>query len=184
MITMEQVKANMIRLLILSGIVALCCSSCKDEGEPLPGLTPDAQLFNLVMRVQPFTSYSLFPKVDSVTSGRLIGSTAHQPMVRVSMNATALSALRADTLPIGTSFPDGSIIFKEIRDTIQTPILYAIEYKDRSNPLASNGWLWAEYHIDGSVAYSVTNVGRGCIGCHSLEQGPQHDFVRTFERQH
>lgn len=173
-------RVNTIRLLILCGSVMLCCSSCEDQGDP----TPDAELFRLVTQVQPFTSYFLFPNVDSVTSGSLNGSTAHRPLVRVSMNAIALGALRADTLPAGTSFPDGAIIFKQIRDSAQTPILYAIEYKDRNNPLAANGWLWAEYNIDGSAAYSVTNGGRGCIACHSRDRGLQNDHVRTFERQH
>lgn len=104
-------------------------------------------------------------------------------MVRVSLNAAAISALPNDTLPARSSFPDGSIVFKEIRTNGQTT-LYAVMYKDRNNGLAANGWLWAEYAPDGTVAFSVTRKGSGCIGCHALEQGTQHDFVRTFERQH
>ena len=51
------------------------------------------------------------------------------------------------------------------------------------NTLAGNNWLWAEYEPDGFVFYSVSNQGAGCVGCHSLEQGPENDYVRTFERQ-
>lgn len=145
-------------------------------------ISSDAQLFTLVTQIQPFALYALFPRADSVTSGTLNGSNAHQPMVRVSMNAKAFSALQNDTLPAGTAFPDSSIILKQIISGGQT-ILYALIYKDRSNPLAGNGWLWAEYQLDGVVMYSITNRGSSCTGCHAREQGPQHDFVRTFERQ-
>jgi hypothetical protein len=98
------------------------------------------------------------------------------------MNSTAYNALQGDTLAAGSAFPDGSIIFKQIRMSGQT-VLYAVIYKDRDNPLAGNGWLWAEYSPTGSVAVSIATRGSGCTGCHSLEQGPLHDFVRTFERQ-
>ena len=131
-------------------------------------VSTDAQLFSVVTEAEPFTSYVLFPEVDSVTSGTLNGSTAHRLFVRVSMNATALGALRSGTLPTGASFPDGSIIFKQIRDSSQTPILYAIEYKDRTNPFAANGWLWAEIEPDGTPFISLTRKGANCIGCHSL----------------
>jgi hypothetical protein len=103
-------------------------------------------------------------------------------MIRVSMNATAMSALRADTLPAGSSFPDRSIILKQIITGGQTS-LYAILYKDRNNTFASNGWLWAEITPDGTPFISLTRKGVNCTGCHSLEQGPRRDFVRTFERQ-
>mgnify|MGYP002065748354 CR=1 FL=1 len=183
----NKTKPNISRLLIMSGIVLSCILSCKDQGDPPPNLAreiiaSDAQLFGVVTQVQPFTSYSLFPDVDSVTSGTLNGSNAHRPMVRVSMNATAFGALRADTLPAGTSFPDGSIIFKQIISAGQTS-LYAIIYKDRNNLLAGNGWLWAEFLPDGTPFISLTRKGANCTGCHSLEQGSRHDFVRTFERQ-
>jgi hypothetical protein len=145
----------------------------------------DSALFSLVTRTQSFRTYRLFPRVDSVTVGTLNGSTAHRPLVRVSMNAIAFSALRNDTLPAGAAFPDGSIIFKEIKDSVGLTLLYAVIYKERSNAFAetTSGWLWAEYYPDGSTIFSITTRGSGCIGCHSREQGPQNDFVRTFERQ-
>jgi len=183
----NKTRPNVSRLLVALGISLSCISSCKDQGDIPPSLTPeivssDAQLFNVVTQAQPFTSYVLFPDVDSVTTGTLNGSTAHRPLVRVSMNAIAFGALRADTLPAGTSFPDGSIIFKQIMSGGQTS-LYAVIYKDRGNPLSGNGWLWAEFLPDGAPFISLTRKGANCTGCHSLERGPQHDFVRTFERQ-
>lgn len=118
------------------GVASLLQLSCKDLGTAkLPNsgsVSTDAELFQLVTETEPFTTYSLFPRVDSLTSGTLNGSNAHWPLVRVSMNATALAALQHDTLPRGSSFPDGSILFKQIISGNQT-ILYAMMYKDRSN---------------------------------------------------
>ena len=173
-----------IRIFISAIPLLLITISCADEAtnDPGGGSTPDATLFTQVTQTDPFTSYTLFPNADSVTSGTLNGSTAHQPLVRVSMNATALSALQGDTLPAGTRFPNGSIVFKEIITGGQTT-LYAVIRKDTANAWAGNGWLWAEYYPDGRVAISVEGGGSACVSCHSREQGVQNDYVRTFERQ-
>jgi hypothetical protein len=171
--------------------LALCAFltslSCSDEGVPRPvtssePISTDGQLFALVSEAQPFASYTIFPKADSITSGTLNGSNAHQPSVRVSLDATAYNALHDGTLPAGGSFPNGSIIFKQIIMDGQT-VLYAIQYKDSSNTLAGSYRLWAEYRPDGAVTFSISNRGNGCISCHMREQGPQHDLIRTFERQ-
>ncbi len=171
-------------LLVLSAIMMFSCRSDEGSQPSVDGrISTDQQLFTLITQTQPYSSYSLFPNVDSVTQGTLNGSQAHQPMVRVSMNDTAVSALQNDTLPAGNSFPDGSIIFKQIRMSGQTT-LFAVIYKDRGNSLSANGWLWAEYAPNGNVAFSIERRGNSCIACHSIEQGPQNDFIRTFERQH
>ena len=160
-------------------------SSCGDIGSDtpvIPVISSDEALFRYVTRTDPFTFYTLFPNVDSVTMGTLNGSAAHQPLVRVRLNTKALSALRDGTLPSGSIFSNGSVVFKEIIMNGQT-ILYAVMLKDPAHPLSANRWLWAEYRPDGTIAFSVMSRGSGCVGCHSREQGPQHDFVRTFERQ-
>jgi len=173
------------RLLLL--FLSLVLLSCRDVG--VPGETPvaepistDGALFALVTQAQPFSTYPLFPGVDSVASGTLNGSSAHRPLVRVRMNAVARTILKEGKFPDGGTFPDGSILFKEIISG-ETTVLYAIIYRDRSNPLAASGWLWAEYRPNGDAFFSITERGGGCVGCHMREQGPRHDLVRTFERQ-
>ncbi len=160
--------------------------SCNDQGEDVipsaQGISSDAELFEFITQTDPFTAYALFPGVDSITSGTLNGSTAHQPLVKVRMNVIALGALQGGSLPDGSTFPNGSIIFKEILSG-NTTQLYAVIYKDPDNPLAGNGWLWAEFEPDGTPFISMTGAGIQCTGCHAREQGPQNDFVRTFERQ-
>jgi hypothetical protein len=175
---------------ITAVIVPLALAGCAGDDtappspEPADRISTDAELLELVMQREPFTTFTLFPSTDSLISGRLEGSEAHQPLVRVSMNAKALSALVSDTLPEGASFPDSSIIFKEVRGS-STIFFYAVMYKDSDNPLAANGWLWGEYRANGLdfPNGSIQNRGANCVGCHSLEDGPRHDLVRTFERQ-
>lgn len=178
---MKAFKVLIVVVIVFLSIV----SSCTDLGTEKPSIplvSADEMLFQLISRTDPFTSYILFPNADSVTSGTLNGSTAHQPLVRVSLNATAFGALHNGSLSAGSRFPNGSVVFKQIITNGQTT-LYAVMRKDTANPMSANGWLWAEYHPDGATAFSVTRQGSGCVGCHSREQGPGHDFVRTFERQ-
>ena len=98
------------------------------------------------------------------------------------MNATAFGVLQNGRLPSGATFPDGSIIFKEILNN-GVASLYAVMRKDRANALAGNGWLWAEYRPGGGTVFALANRGNACTGCHSLNRGPQNDSVRSFERQ-
>ena len=166
----------------LSGLFAL---SCQDAGEVAPSggrLSSDAELVALFLSGEQYKAYRLFPDADSVTAGTLNGSNAHQPMVRVSMNDVAFGALGSGRLPQGSTFPDGSLIVKEIRQAGVTS-LFAVMYRDRQNPVSGQGWLWAEYAPDGSVVASIQGRGSGCVGCHAREQGARNDLVRTFERQ-
>ena len=184
---------------------AVLCGACSSSQEPVVAPTPpapsvitsppgtptpavtaissDAELFTLVTQKEPFATYSLFPNADEITSGTLNGSSAHHPLVRTSLNATAFGALQNGKLPAGTKFPNGSVIFKDVRTNSGTTVTYAVMYKNTDNRLVGNGWLWAEFNPNGSIGYSITNRGAGCTSCHSLERGPENDFVRTFERQ-
>ena len=157
---------------------------------PSPTATPvaavirdDASLFQLVTRDDPFGSYRLFPNADEFAMGRLNGSEAHRPVIRVSLNSIAFAALQNGRLPSGSRFPNGSVIFKAIGPSVgAAPTLYAVMRKD-DGTLSGSGWQWAEYFPDGAVAFPITSRGSVCTSCHTREQGPLNDLVRTFERQ-
>ncbi len=152
--------------------------------DPMAAVRDDAGLFRLVNVNDPQNGHTLFPNAEPLTTGRLNGSEAHNPVIRVLLNATAAGALVNGRLERGARFPDGSIIVKEIRPTATAaPTLYAVMLKNSRSALAGNGWLWAEYRPSGSVVYSVESRGGACTGCHLRENGPENDLVRTFERQ-
>ena len=191
---MVTTKRNVdLRLLMVLAMVAVVTGlSCGNQsGTPTAptataptGIRDDASLFRLISQTDAFGRYTVFPNADEFTTGRLNGSEAHRPVIRVSLNAIAAGALQNGRLPSGARFPDGSIIFKEIRSSsAASPNLYAVMVKDGGNSLAGNGWLWAEYGPTGSVTFSLSNRGSACTSCHQREQGPQNDFVRSFERQ-
>ena len=54
---------------------------------PSPRITNDAALFAFVTQSQPFATYAPFPALDAAPDGTLIASSAHQPLIRVSLNA-------------------------------------------------------------------------------------------------
>jgi hypothetical protein len=174
---------------LAAGLGAILLQSCSKDSATAPssqsssGISSDAALFTLISQTEPFSGYTLFPNADAVTSGTLNGSTAHQPMVRVSINARALSALQNGKLPAGAKFPDGSVILKEVRNSNGATFEMTVMYKDSANSSAGNGWLWAAFSPTGNVAYSIAGRGNECTSCHSRERGPQNDSVRTFERQ-
>ena len=101
--------------------------------------------------------------------------------MRVRFNQTAAAALGGDgRLPSGSSFPNGSLVVKELYDTQNGSIaLYAIMMKDSTDGNAGANWLWAEIKPDSKVAVSVTDKGSGCTGCHGST--PNRDYLRIFD---
>ena len=150
----------------------------------VPAVTDDASLFRLFTQADPVSGYAPFPNAEEFATGRLNGSEAHRPLVRVRLNAGAAGALVAGRLPAGGRFPDGALLVKEVRPDAGAAVdVYAVMYRDAAGPLAGEGWVWAEFRPDGSVFYPVAGRGRSCTGCHERAEGPQNDRVRTFERQ-
>lgn len=114
-------------------------------------------------------------------SGALLPAASPSPhgSFKLRFNSTALAALDSTgELPSGASFPNGSIIVKDVYSGNNVS-LYAVMKKDPSNSNAGNGWLWAEFNTDGSAAFSISKKGDGCISCHSGT--PNRDLVRTFD---
>ena len=144
---------------------------------PSGGIANDDALFKLISIDEPFGAYVLFPNTTEISSGRLDGAGAH-PMARVRLSRTAFQSLENGRLPPGGRFRSGSVIVKEI------PSQNLLAVMRRSDEGATGaGWQWAEFRTDGTVAYSMSGRGGACIECHSRQQGPQNDLVRTFERQ-
>lgn len=143
---------------------------------PSGGISSDGDLFKLISQDEPFQNYRLFPNTTEISSGRLDGAGAH-PSARVRINTPAFQSLDNGRLPSGGRFRSGSVIVKEI----PSQNLLAVMRKDSTSSGA--GWQWAEYRPNGAVVYSIAGRGGVCIECHSRQQGPMNDLVRTFERQ-
>ena len=119
-------------------------------------------------------------RTDTITAPA--GNSIHG-YFQIWMNPTALAALDANlNLPIGASFPTGSLIVKSIHDTKTGPVTsYVVMKKDPSNANAGSGWVWADYKIGGEVNHSVSEKGGlgGCVSCHG--GSTNRDLVRSFD---
>jgi hypothetical protein len=169
-------------ILILSIFFAILITleSCKkDKGEPIKGkeLT-DVELFNMSTTAVGFTWYG---NSDSLLV-KSSGSGHSQPFLRTRYNAVAASKLDSSgKIMSGATFPEGSLIVKELYNDRTTIGRYAVLYKQSGSAVAdANGWVWGYINSDGSVAHSISLKGAGCISCHSQSGSIDYMLMEKF----
>ncbi len=114
-------------------------------------------------------------------SGNILSAASPSPhgSFKLRFNSTAAAALDSTgELPAGNTFPNGSVIVKDIYNGTDLK-LYAVMKKDPGSSNSGSGWLWAEFNTDGSTVFSTGKKGDGCISCHS--GSPNRDLSRTFD---
>lgn len=168
-------------ILLLIVVTFIQCNKSTTETDPVTPTSnaaiTDDELFNMTNGTDGYTYYK--GSSDIATSAP---ASAHSGFYRVRFNATAQAALTDNgKLPEGGTFPEGSIIVKELHKaqdgSNQNGI--AIMIKRPNDPNAgSNGWVWAEYFGSTANAIPVDTKGAQCIGCHSSSK---RDMVRLFE---
>src|SRR5262245_56894342 len=68
----------------------------------------------------------------------------------------------------GASFPDSSLIVKELY-TGSTLSGFTVMFKLRGSASAGfDGWIWGEYLTGAGVKYSTSGRGAACSACHSV----------------
>lgn len=99
---------------------------------------------------------------------------------KLKFNQTAYEALGPDgKLPQGQTFPEGSLIVKEVYNSNNEKTLYAVMKKDRKSKFANHKWMWAEYELNGSPKISISREGKDCVDCHL--GGSPRDLVLSFD---
>lgn len=154
--------------LILLALTILSIQSCKkDKSDP----EADSQLFNEINK----GGYTWYQNGDTLPGT----SPSPHGNFTLRFNSVAQSVLDSTgELPVGASFPSGSILVKEaISGGVLS--LHVVMKKDPSSSNSGSGWLWAEYSTDGSVSYGVASKGGACVSCHSTS--PNRDLVKTFD---
>lgn len=149
---------------ILVSAILFSCS--KDKGIDPNQAFSDKGLLDSCKNTLAFSYY--YNKPDSVYTG------AHGPhgSFKLKFNKIAYAALTASgKLPIGSKFPNGSMIVKEVVSGNGIS-LYALMYK------RNNSWLWAEIEPGGKVLFSVNKESSTCTSCHS--QAGNRDLVDSF----
>lgn len=114
-------------------------------------------------------------------SGNRLSPASESPheQFRLRFNDIAWRSLDSnEELPAGNSFPEGSVIVKEmiIGDKMTQ---FAVMKKASSDGSAVSGWIWAAYLPNGEATFSLNRKGDACVSCHG--DSPNRDFVRTFD---
>ncbi len=163
-------------LLAAAGVAFLAACGDDDAGSmtrPPSGSAEitDAMLSTMSRATTGWTYY----KNRADTLLKSAGSGHSEARLRTRFNARAATQLDGSfKVRSGASFPDSSLIVKELIVGGQLN-RYAVMYKLRGSANAgTGGWLWAYYAPDGATQIGIAGKGASCVGCHS----PGIDQVR------
>jgi hypothetical protein len=114
------------------------------------------------------TSGWVFYKNRSDTLLRSSASGHSSARLRTRYNAQAATQLdAAGKVRAGASFPDSSLIVKELIGASGALDRYAVMMKLRGSENARGGWLWAYYAPTGGTQITIEDRGDACADCHA-----------------
>lgn len=143
------------------------CSKTTDE---------DKSLYEKVKSDAGFTFYK-----NNTTVLQSSGSSPHNAYFRMRYNSIAINAMTdSGKLPVGGTFPEGSLVVKELYDSPTGSLKLLAVMEKASQGSTGAGWKWAEYTTDGKAAYSVAKKGEGCISCHSTNSRDYNAVFNLF----
>lgn len=149
--------------------------SCKKEEK---GTGTDKELYDMAIATTGFTWF----KHSDVLLDKSAGSGHPQPFLKTRYNTIAAAKLDSSgKVKVGTKFPEGSLIVKELYDKSSKLERYAILYKSTGHKDADpKGWVWGYLNYDGSVSDPASNKGSSCINCHSQINNIDYMLMNKF----
>jgi len=171
--TLRKIEIKLFSILVISCFISL--SSCEKDKA---AIEIDKQLFDLAKSPSGFVWFKNSDELLAKSSG----SGHPQDFLRTRYNSIAATQLDANGKIIeGTTFPEGSLIVKELYEDASTLDRYAILYKDSENEYAdANGWVWGYINANGSVAVSADTKGSSCISCHSQTNNIDYMLMNKY----
>jgi len=150
-------------------------NSCKKEKK---AEGTDKELFEMAKSTNGFVWY----KNSSELLNKSSGSGHPQPFLKTRYNSVAATKLDSNGKIItGETFPEGSLIVKELYDNSTTLGRYAILYKNSGSADAdAKGWIWGYINADGKVSESASKKGGSCIGCHSQADNIDYMLMNKY----
>jgi hypothetical protein len=150
-------------------------NSCKKEKE---SIGTDKELYEMSKTTSGFVWY----KNSSTLLNKSSGSAHPQAFLRTRYNSIAASKLDSNgKIQTGATFPEGSLIVKELHDNSTTLGRYAILYKKSGSTDAdAKGWIWGYINADGTVAESASKKGSSCISCHSQADNIDYMLMNKY----
>jgi hypothetical protein len=147
-------------LVLLSALFLVHACKKDEEAEGI-----DKELLDLASSTSGFTWY----KNNAAFLPKSSASAHSFSYLRTRYNAVASVALDSSGKVLdSTLFPEGSLVVKELSNSIGGLDRYAILLKRTGSPYAdAKGWVWGYVNKDKSVAEPASNKGASCSGCHS-----------------
>ena len=147
--------------------------SCSNDNQEQD--STDKDLYEMAKQS---TGFQWYKNSDGLEAGAdSLGSQHGLPYFRARLNTEAATQLDENgRVKEGATFPEGSLIVKELFDETQTFAVYAVRLKSAGHKDADvKGWVWGYLNADGSVKEPASNKGNACITCHS--QAGSIDYV-------
>lgn len=140
-------------------------SCTKDKNIADANNSTDKFIYDMAVSANGFTWY----KNSEALLNKSTGSAHPQSFLRTRYNSIAATKLdAAGKIMNGASFPEGSLIVKELYEGSANLVRYAILYKKSDSPDAdAKGWVWGYINTDGRIVEAASKKGSACIGCHS-----------------
>lgn len=153
-------------------IVAITLQACKKEAQGI-----DLDLLNMARETNGFVWY----KNSDTWLPASTGTGHNYSSLRTRYNSTAATQLDANgKVEVNASFPDGSLIVKELSNGTSAE-RYAILYKRSDSEHAdSRGWVWGYVNEDGTVATTAEEKGAICTGCHLQPDNIDYMLMNKF----
>ena len=165
-----------IQLLLVIGIlIIVATNSCKKDEE---ATSTDKELYEMAKATEGFT---WFKNSDELLN-KSIASGHSQPFLRTRYNSIAATNLDSvGRIKQNSTFPEGSLIVKELYSNETSLSQYAILYKETGNPSAdAKGWVWGYVSADGTVSEPSSNKGSACISCHSQSGNVDYMLMNKY----
>jgi hypothetical protein len=138
-------KASRLLIVLTIGVViTILLNACNRTNEKTRPIVVTRGNIDSNLYAQSESASQLFVAYQNKDTIRASGSASgHSPFFKVRMNDKARSVLGADgKLPVGALFPEGSLIVKDLYNSVAGDRqLVAIMRKESANPSSNGGWL-------------------------------------------
>ncbi|OFX27023.1 MAG: hypothetical protein A2041_10980 [Bacteroidetes bacterium GWA2_31_9b] len=167
-------KFTLIKLMVFVSIIFVSFSCDNEE----TNVNIDKDLYSMAKSTSGFSWY----KNSDEYLERSDSSGHSQPFLRTRYNSIAASMFDANGKILENStFPDGSLIVKELVDANFELELYAILYKKYDNKYTDlRGWVWGYIDADGEVIVSASEKGSGCSYCHLQSEHIDYTLMNKY----
>ncbi len=169
----SKLKTMIVLSFCLAGIGSV--SSCKKEKQ---ATGTDKELYEMSKVTDGFIWF----KNSGSLLNKSAGSGHPQPFLRTRYNAVAATKLDSNAkIMNGATFPEGSLIVKELYENSTSLVRYAILYKNSGSADAdARGWVWGYINADGGVATAASKKGSSCISCHSQADNIDYMLMNKY----